>query len=139
MCMSSWKLFRTAVVVALLLPGLALAAPTAGPCGHCDRGEPCPRTESVEPASETHSCCGEPDEAQPPASLGSAICDCGREAPPAVTADTAPLLETATAYAPRTLAAASVSASGAATTCPIGERAPPPTPPVFLIDCAFLT
>jgi hypothetical protein len=120
--MSSWNLFRTAVVVALLLPGLVLAAPTAGPCGHCDSGVPCPRTAVPEVKTDPHSCCDSNDETPPVPSFGSADCDCGREASPAVTAD-APL--------------ASVAAPAAVTFA--GQPAPPPARPVFLIDCAFLT
>jgi hypothetical protein len=127
-----------AAVVALLLPGLVMAAPTAGACGHCDRGAPCPRTESVEPAPETDSCCGSEKETPPAPSFGSADCDCGREAPPAVTADTAPRLETAAAAAPHTMVAAPASVPDATAASSAGEPAAPPAPLVFLIDCAFL-
>jgi hypothetical protein len=137
--MSSWNLFRTAVVVALLLPGLVLAAPTAGPCGHCDSGVPCPRTAVPEVKTDPHSCCDSNDETPPVPSFGSADCDCGREASPAVTADAPPSFESAAADAPVAVLTSPASVAAPAAVTFAGQPAPPPARPVFLIDCAFLT
>jgi hypothetical protein len=71
--------------------------------------------------------------------LGSSLCDCGREAQPAVTADGAPAFETVVAGASSADVMAPVSLSGALTANSGIERAPPPTPPVFVVNCAFLT
>ena len=131
--------FRTAVIVALLLPGLALAAPIAGACALCGDGDDCHMQQSAQPAPETQSCCDTTSEAPPERSLGSSHCDCDRETPPAVVADPAPTVKTGTADVPRAKLVAPVSPTRAATGHPTSAPAPPPAPPAYLIDCAFLT
>lgn len=89
---------RTVAVVALLLPGLVMAAPIAGPCGLCSGGDTCHMKRPVEQEPENHSCCGEtPTDAPPEPSLGSSDCECGREAPPALTAESRTTVENAIA------------------------------------------
>ena len=131
---------RTVEVVALLLPGLVMAAPIAGPCGLCGDGESCHMQQPVKPETDAHSCCAEPEEEAPPATtLGSSSCECGRETPPALTAETSPSVEPA-------CAATSIRET-VSPTIPVGTAfsrstrlaAPPPAPPAYLIDCAFLT
>lgn len=132
-------MLRNTFVIALLLPGLAAAAPTPGPCGHCGESAPCPMTEVRQATVESHSCCGETTEVSPEASLGSSGCECGREAPPAVAASAPSAPENGTAEFLRVTTADSVTTTAAVATSPDVDPAPPPTPPVFLIDCAFLT
>jgi hypothetical protein len=134
---------RTIALLTLLLPGLVLAAPTAGACGHCDRGAPCATMAAPEPVAEAHSCCSGETVEKPaestPAPAGAKACDCGREAPVAIAAVEAPAPENDRAA---TLHAAvwsdSVSRPLAAVVC---QRAPsqPSHPLLFLIDCVFLT
>lgn len=130
---------RTVAVVALLLPGLVMAAPIAGPCGLCGDGDTCHMQRPVEPSPETRSCCETETESLPEPSFGSSKCECGREVPPALTAGSPTsvenfstvesVLETISPTAPVT---AVFSHSGR-------TAAPPPAPPAYLIDCAFLT
>ena len=137
------KLLRSFAVVALLLPGLVMAAPTAGACGFCDRGVPCASMAAPEPTTTDHSCCSGDTADKPaestPAPAGAKACDCGRDAPVAIAAVEAPASENDRAA---TLHAAvwseSVSRPMAAVA---GQRtpAPPPHPLIFLIDCVFLT
>jgi len=131
---------RNIAVIVLLLPGLVTAAPIAGPCGLCGGGEACHMKQVVEQVAEKHSCCaGDPTEDSSKSALGSSSCDCGRAAPPA------------------TSAASPASAEMLATMASVQENtwqlsppefaywhssrppAPPPAPPAYLIDCAFLT
>ena len=130
---------RSVAVVALLLPGLVIAAPVAGPCGLCGDGDECHMQQPAQPEMEGHSCCDTETETSTEPSLGSSKCECGREVPPALTAGSPTsvetfstvesILETISPTTPVT-AAFSYSASTAA---------PPPAPPAYLIDCAFLT
>lgn len=134
---------RTFALVTLLLPGLAIAAPTAGECGHCDRGVPCATMAAPEPVAEAHSCCNGESVEKPalstPASFGAEACDCGREAPvaTAVVEASAPAKASADGFRPEFLSG-DVSRLTAAFA---GRRtpAPPPHPLIFLVDCVFLT
>ena len=131
---------RTFVVVALLLPGLAIAAPIAGPCGLCESGMSCPSMETAKAEAETGSCCGGEAEKAPAApSLGSSDCDCGRQAPLATAVEASPTHQTAMVEAPRDAADAVDLKTDAVVARAANESPPPPFPPVFLIDCAFLT
>ncbi len=128
---------RTLVVVALLLPGLAMAAPVAGPCGLCDGGMACPSMETA--LAEPSSCCdggtGEIPQEVPASTMN---CDCGREAPPATAPDIAPFDETVSlGTSSETVSVSSFGTDGAVLSA---VDAPAPSPPLlFLIDCAFLT
>jgi len=131
--------FPTVVIVALLLPGLASAAPIAGSCGLCGDGDDCHLQQPVKPAVEDHSCCDSDSEARSEPSFGSSNCECGREAPPALTAKSPTIVETGFAtteiqenFSPTSLADVMFSAS-------TRPPAPPSAPPAYLIDCAFLT
>jgi len=130
---------RAVAVVTLLLPGLVMAAPVAGPCGLCGDGDACHMKRPVERMSESASCCGEaPAEAPPEASLGSSHCECGRDAPPAVTADSSTTIDAASSpgATDETIDAPPRFGEG----LPYSGRLPaPPAPPAYLIDCAFLT
>ena len=129
----------TFAIVALLLPGLALAAPIAGPCGRCDQGTLCPGMETAPQAPPAHSCCSEAaSETSTAPSLGSSNCDCSRETPPAVVANPAPTVKTGTADVPRAELVAPASPTRAATVRFTSAPAPPPAAPFFLIDCAYL-
>ena len=130
---------RTAVIVALLLPGLAMAAPIAGACGLCGDGDDCHLQRSPEPTTETHSCCDTETETTPEPSLGSSSCECGREAPPAVTAESPPTVETSSVATTIRETISPTSPVGAAFSYSTRLAAPPPAPPAYLIDCAFLT
>ena len=143
MCMRRGNTLRTITLVTLLLPGLALAAPTAGACGHCDRGAPCATMAAPEPVAEAHSCCSAEPVEKPAESLsppiGAKACDCGREAPDAISAvgSPAPGDERSDAL---DAAVWSDNVNRLMATA-AGERipAPPPHPLIFLIDCVFLT
>lgn len=134
---------RTIALLTLLMPGLVLAAPTAGACGYCERGTPCATMAAPEPVAEAHSCCsGDPVEkpaegTQAPA--GANACDCGREAPVAIAAVEAPAPENDRAEALH--AAAWSDSVSHPMEAAAGEHtpAPPPHPLIFLIDCVFLT
>jgi hypothetical protein len=128
----------------LLLPGLALAAPTAGPCGHCEHGAPCATMAAPKPVAAAHSCCGAgatdaPAKPAPPTPAPKA-CSCGHDTPVAVAAAETPLPGNHRAEAPEAAvwceAVGHSTVAGAARQCP---PAPPPSPPIFLIDCVFLT
>jgi hypothetical protein len=136
-------LFRTIALVALLLPGLVLAAPTGGACGQCDRGVPCATMAAPEPVAEAQSCCSgepvEPQEENAPAPHSAEACDCGRDAPVATAAVEAPAPEKTGAEA---LNEELWFANGSHLTPAVSFRrapAPPPHPLIFLIDCVFLT
>lgn len=132
--------FRTFAIVALLVPGLVMAAPIAGPCGHCGGGDTCHMKRPVEQESENHSCCGEaPPETPPEPSLGFSDCECGRDAPPAVTVEASTVIDTA--FSPTSIEStiSPLSLVGSAFAVCIRPPAPPPTRPAYLIDCAFLT
>jgi len=130
---------RTVAIVALLLPGLVIAAPIAGACGLCGDGDDCHIQRSPEPAMETHSCCDAEPETTPEPSLGSSSCECGREAPPAVTAESPTTVETSSAATTTRETISPTSPVGAAFSYSTRLAAPPPAPPAYLIDCAFLT
>lgn len=129
----------TLAIVALLLPGLALAAPIVGACGRCGDGDGCHLQQPVEPSPETHSCCDTDSETPLEPSFGSSSCECGRQAPPALTAESLSTVET--------VIATESTLEKISPTCPVGTTfsystrlaAPPPAPPAYLIDCAFLT
>jgi len=127
------------VIVALLLPGLALAAPIAGACGQCGEGEGCHLQQPVETSLETDSCCDSESENPPESSLGSSSCECGREAPPAVLVDASPSVETAVATTSVLNAVSPLALTGSRNSNSTRLAAPPPAPPAYLIDCAFLT
>jgi hypothetical protein len=130
-------------LLALLLPGLVLAAPVAGACGLCDRGVPCPSMAAEAPAAAAHSCCGgevADAAARPePSTLAAEACDCGRAAPPAVAAVGAPAPDNGMSGAP--VAALRPVNVGLQVAAAKGRRAPapPPHPLIFLIDCVSLT
>jgi hypothetical protein len=130
-------------LLALLLPGLVMAAPVAGACGLCDRGVPCPSMAAEAPAAAAHLCCGGEVADAParpaPSTLGAEACDCGRAAPPAVAAVGAPAPDNDPAAAP--IAALRPVNVGHQVAGAEGGRAPapPPHPLIFLIDCVSLT
>jgi hypothetical protein len=129
----------TIAVVALLLPGLALAIPIAGSCGLCGDGDVCHMQQAERPATESHSCCETESETPPEPSFGTSACTCGRETPPALAADAPLTVDTvadATSFLEKT---PPESPAGVKTSHSGRPPAPPPSPPAFLIDCAFLT
>ena len=127
-------------LVALLLPGLALAAPIAGPCGLCESGMPCPSMAETPSNTTGHGCCDpEPEEAPPAPALASSQCDCGRDAPPAVSSEPAPNPHLSPLIAARDSHVVAPPQSEAVAAATREERPPPATPPTFLLDCAFLT
>jgi hypothetical protein len=125
--------------LALVLPGLVAAAASPGPCGHCDRGVPCPRAEMSHNAPSQHACCGDETATAPSApSLASSGCDCGREAPLAVTADQVASPELVAAARTDHGEAASRGSGRVTARCLDRPPAPPPSHPTYLLDCAFL-
>ena len=130
---------RTVAIIALLLPGLVMAAPIAGACGLCGDGNDCHMQRSPEPATESHSCCDAETETAPESSLGSSSCECGREAPSAVTADSSHRVETLAEIATGVKSISPVSPSDQELSNSSCSAVPPPAPPAYLIDCAFLT
>ena len=138
--MERFGTFRSIAIVALLLPGLAIAAPIAGPCGLCGDGDACHMNGPAKQVSESHSCCGEtPPGAPPEPSLGSSDCECGRDALPAVAADSCTTIETASSPASKEETFSSTVSIETALSYPSRPPAPPPAPPAYLTDCAFLT
>ena len=88
---------------------------------------------------ERHSCCDTDSEGSTETSLGSSKCECGREMPPGLTAGTPTSVETISTVE-SVLAAATVTAPATvAFSKSLRTAAPPPAPPAYLIDCAFLT
>jgi hypothetical protein len=129
----------TIAVVALLLPGLVMAAPIAGPCGLCGDGDDCRMRQPAQSETAGHSCCDTDSKTSTEPSLGSSKCECGREAPPALTAGSPTSVET---LSTGESALGTVSLTAAATVAfsyAVRMVAPPPAPPAYLIDCAFLT
>ncbi len=128
------------VLTAVLLPGLAMAAPIAGPCGRCGDDTACRLQQPGQSPDAAHACCESGrTETTPEPSLASSRCECGREAPPA-TLGGAPSIVDGSAvesFAPAAIAVA-VPILVASAGCR-RPPAPPPSPSVFLIDCAFLT
>jgi len=139
MSMKRFTRSTTLAIVALLLPGLALAAPIAGACGRCGDGDGCHLQQPVEPSPETHSCCDTESETPPEPSFGSSNCECGREAPPALTTESLTTVETAFATVSTLEKISPTSPVAAAISYSTRLAAPPPAPPAYLIDCAFLT
>jgi len=129
----------TFAIVALLLPGLVIAAPIAGSCGRCGDGDDCHLRQPVQPAPETHSCCDAESETPPEPSLGSSNCECGREAQPALTAESTTTVENAFTANSTQETISTASPAGAAFSDSSRLAAPPPASPAYLIDCAFLT
>ena len=130
---------RTVVVVALLLPGLVMAAPIAGSCGVCGDGEDCHMQRPVEPSNDFHACCDAESETPPEPALASSNCECGRDAPPALTAASPTTVETAFTATSTLEDIDSTAPIGAAFADSTRPPPPPPAPPAYLIDCAFLT
>ena len=131
---------RSLAIIALLLPGLAMAAPVTGPCGLCGDGDTCHMKRAVEQLPQSHSCCGEtPAEAPPAPSLGSSDCECGREAPPAVIVESLSTIDTGSSPALTETTISPVTPVGSEFANFSRPPAPPPAPPAYLIDCAFLT
>lgn len=127
-------------MIALLLPGLAMAAPIAGPCGMCGDGESCHVRQLILTVEDTHSCCEtSSDEALPATVLGSSNCECGRDAPLALTADTRAPVSSSLVEAAAGIPANPIIQSGSHRMSTDLPPAPPPPPPAYLIDCAFLT
>jgi hypothetical protein len=137
------EFLRAFAIIALLLPGLVFAAPTAGACGLCDRGVPCPNMATPEPVASAHSCCGEaavdaPAKSAPP-SLGSMDCDCGRDAPPAIAAVEAPTTQANDAEAScDAVVSVAINVQTTDAACKLPATTPP-HPLIFLVDCVFLT
>jgi hypothetical protein len=130
---------RVACVLALLLPGLVLAAPTAGACGHCDRRVPCQAMSEPEIPTANHSCCGETAPATPaPSSFGAKACDCGHEAPLAVGGLDVSFTESSAGEPLPNGDLEDAESTGSAAAWSNRPPAPPP-PLIFLIDCVFLT
>jgi hypothetical protein len=131
---------RAFAIIALLLPGLAMAAPIAGPCGLCGDGDLCHMKQPIKQVSESHSCCGETSaETRPESSLDSSKCECGREAPPAVTVVSSNTIDAASSPAVTQATISPAPQVGSAFANSSRPPAPPPAPPAYLIDCAFLT
>lgn len=130
---------RTAAIVALLLPGLVIAAPIAGACGLCGDGDDCHMQRSPEPAKESHACCDSEIETAPEPSLGSSSCECGRDAPSGVTADSSQRVENLAEIANGVESVSPVSPFDLEFSNSSCSAAPPLAPPTYLIDCAFLT
>jgi len=129
----------TFAIAALLLPGLVIAVPIGGSCGRCGDGDDCHLRQPAQPAPETHTCCDAESETSPEPSLGSSNCECGREAPPALTAESPTTVETSSAATTTRETISPTSPVGAAFSFSTRLAAPPPAPPAYLIDCAFLT
>jgi hypothetical protein len=126
-------------IVALLLPGLALAAPIAGACGLCGDGEGCHLQQPVGPSPEAHSCCETESESLPEPSFGSSKCECGRDAPPAQFVESSNTIDSKSVTAPTDQKITLIASTGSAFANSARPPAPPPAPPAYLIDCAFLT
>jgi hypothetical protein len=127
------------LVLAGMVLTLAAVPAGAGPCGHCDRGLPCPRTQPS-PSAPGHACCdGGADEAAPvDISLSAARCDCGGDPPPAVVAADPAAGAAQLAVAPVGGPTLSAAASQRAVLAARQPPAPPPPAPFYLLDCAFL-
>jgi hypothetical protein len=139
--MSEGSTFRAAVIVALILPGLALAGPVPGPCERCGDGETCHMQQSSRAETDSHICCGSAaDEFSTKPSVDASDCECGRDAPLAITAGTSSASEFGAASIPIKQAASLVSSGDSSRARSVRPPAPPPAPPpAYLIDCAFLT
>jgi hypothetical protein len=131
---------RTAVLIVLILPGLVTAAQIQGPCALCASGLQCPGMEPESPGRVPHDCCGgAADEAPSDPSLRSSVCVCGRDLPPALAEVEQTPTETGSSQMAHAEGAV-VSSNGETVVAGCGRPpAPPPTPPLFLVACAFLT
>ena len=129
---------RAFAIIALLLPGLAMAAPVAGPCGLCESGVSCPSMEQARVEVEPSSCCGDDRETPQVPSTDTMDCDCGREAPLAAAVEIAPADGASWMEAQSKVA---VNERLAVDAPALVAVIPAPLPPLslFLIDCAFLT
>jgi hypothetical protein len=130
---------RAVAIVALLLPGIVLALPTPGPCEMCGNGNRCHMHGTRQPAAEAHSCCGAEAETPPEPSLGSSACECGREAPPALTAEALTTIDTASSRVRTDDTMSLTVAVGAVFSFSGRPPAPQQAPPAYLIECEFLT
>lgn len=129
---------RTFVVAMLLLPGLALATPVAGPCGLCDDGMACPSMLSTGVEAEPSSCCeGDAGETQTVPVGGAMDCDCGQASPQATAAETSNAHSTFSLEAPPEDGDVSTLAVDSVGVAAVDPPTPPP-PLLFLIDCTFL-
>lgn len=138
--MSRTTPLRTFVVAVLLLPGLALATPVAGPCGLCDDGMACPSMQSTGVEAAPSSCCeGDAGETQSVPVGGAMDCDCGQDSPPAIAAETSNAHSTFSVEAPPEDGDVSTLAVDSAAFAAVEPPTTPPPPLLFLIDCAFLT
>jgi hypothetical protein len=89
--------------------------------------------------ADAHSCCvGEIEEAPPADSIASSKCDCGREAPAATAKASSPSPEISGTYDLRDVGFFEVAPNDLTVAGTDHESAPPPSPPAFLIACAFL-
>lgn len=130
---------RTVVVVVWLLPGLVLAMPVAGPCGLCERGLPCADMEPADPQGADHSCCRSADDAADRQSLSASTCDCGRRLPATLAAAHKPAADSEPAPCVGEAAGLPQARVGSLACVAAGPPAPPPSPPLFLVVCSFLT
>jgi hypothetical protein len=130
---------HTLVVMTLLLPGLVIAAPIAGPCGLCEDIDTCHMQQPARTAVEDHSCCNTAKETPATASLSATQCECGREAPPALSAESPTTVETAFAAASTLEKINTISPEEPSLLSSTRPAAPPPAPPAYLVGCAFLT
>lgn len=131
--------FRAAMVVAVLLPGLVLAVPVAGPCGLCERGLPCADMGTAAPQKAAHACCGSTDDAASRPSLSASTCDCGRKAPATLATAHKPPTDSAPAVGVEETTVATHARAGELVSGAARPPAPPPSPPLFLTACSFLT
>lgn len=127
------------MVVAGLLPGLVLAVPVAGPCGLCDRGLPCADMEPAKSQGAAHSCCGSTDDAAARQSLSPSTCDCGRKAPATLASAHKPPTDSGPAVGADEASGAPQARVGSLVSGAARTPAPPPSPPLFLIACSFLS
>jgi hypothetical protein len=137
--METFARATTLAIVALLLPGLAFAAPLAGSCGRCGDGDGCHLQQPVEPAPDAGSCCGTTPEESPEPSFGSSKCECGREAPPAQSVESFSTVESKSVNARQDQKITPPALTGSVSPNAARPPAPPPAPPAYLVDCAFLT
>jgi hypothetical protein len=94
------------------------------------------------PAKEqgaAHSCCGSTDDAAARQSLSSSTCDCGREAPATLAAAHKPPTDSGPAVGADQASGAPQARIGSLVSGAVRPPAPPPSPPLFLIACSFLT
>jgi hypothetical protein len=127
------------MVIAGLVPGLVFAAPFQGPCGLCERGLPCADMEPGNREAAAHSCCGATDDATDQESLSASACDCGRSSPATLAAAHTPVTDSAPSLGVNEASGAPQARAGELVSGAARPPAPPPSPPLFLIACSFLT